>query len=141
MKSVPAIAFDIRPSRKATVAIGATTLLSTLAIVLSGIDPILELAFATLAVAYGGYSIKRFLSSQPRRAVWHPQGHWRIADTDGEEHVAELQSATVRGNWIVLNLRSRSGKQSLILAPDNCDVDLHRRLRVRLARTREEPKI
>jgi hypothetical protein len=73
-----------------------------------------------------------------RRAAWHPAGHWRIVDADGREHVAELQRATVRGEWIVLTLRRSDGKRvPLLLAPDVCDADTRRRLRVRLARGEE----
>jgi len=41
----------------------------------------------------------------------------------------------VRANWITLNLRRTDGARvTLVLAPDNSDADVRRRLRVRLAR-------
>jgi hypothetical protein len=44
----------------------------------------------------------------------------------------------MRGAWIVLRLRLNDNRRlALVLGPDNCNADTHRRLRVRLARVRD----
>ena len=139
MKSAPAIAFDYRPSRWLAIAIVLVALLALIALALSGIDLWMKLVIGCVACIYAGYALWRFLYAPARRVAWHAAGHWRVADIDGDEHVAELQHAVVRGDWIVLTLRHSNGERvPLVLAPDNCDVDIRRRLRVRLARARDD---
>lgn len=138
MKSASAIAFDYRPSRWLIAAIGLVALLAVAAVVASGLPAWSKWPLTVAVAVYAAYELRQLLRDPVRRVSWHEAGHWRIANTDGTEHVAELVHGSVRGTWIVLQLRYTDRRRvSIVLAPDNCDADVHRRLRVRLARTRE----
>lgn len=135
MKSAPAIAFDYQPSRWLAASILMVAVLALIALAASGIPPWAAFMLAGVTCAYAALTLRRMLRSPTRRVAWHQAGHWRLADNDGVEHMAELQHAVVRGGWIVLTLRTADGARlPLVLAPDNCDADVRRRLRVRLAR-------
>ncbi len=145
MKSVPAIAFEYRPSRWLAAAIAAVWMLALFAVVLSGLGVWVRLMLAAVASAYAVVALRRFLFRPPaRRVAWHAAGHWRVQTCDGEEpdgvepdgieHVVELQRAVVVGPLIVLGLRGPAGAITLPLLPDNCAADIHRLLRVRLAK-------
>jgi len=138
MKSAPAIAFDYVPSRWLAAAIVAAALLALVSVVLTGVSTWLKLAIGCAVVGYTAHSLRRHLGASIRRVAWHEAGHWKIAHGDGQERVAELQHAVARGGWLVLTLRTGNGDRvPLILGPDNCDADVRRRLRVRLARARD----
>ena len=138
MKSAPAIAFDYRPSRRVAAGIATMALLAVVAGAFSGIGLWMRLAVGFASCGYAALVLRRFIASPARRVAWHEAGHWRMLDADGQEHVAELRHAVVRGAWIVLSLRLTDGRSiALVLAPDNCAADIQRRLRVRLARVRE----
>jgi toxin CptA len=139
MKSAPAIAFDYRPSRWLAVAVGGVAFLACVALALSGMPLWAKLAAASVACLCVAHSLRRFWLVPVRRVAWLEAGHWRIAEADGGEHVAELERAVVRGAWIILRLR-RSARERLVLVlgPDNSEADLRRRLRVRLARVSED---
>ena len=138
MKSAPAIAFDYVPSRWLATGIVAVALLALVAVAFTGVAAWAKLALAGAAVAYAAHALRRHLGASTRRVAWHEAGHWRIAPADGEERVAELRHAVVRGSWLVLTLRSSNGERvALILGPDNSDADVRRRLRVRLSRARD----
>ena len=143
MKSAAAIAFDYRPSRWIAVAIVLIAMLAVLAVALSGVALAWKVALACVACAYAAWSLDRFLrANNIRRAAWQQAGHWRVVDTNGNEFVAELDSGIVRGAWIVLRLRRTDGRRvTMILGPDNSDVDTRRRLRIQLARVGEAKKI
>jgi toxin CptA len=135
MKSVPAIAFEYRPSRWLLAAVVAVAMLAMASVELSGLPTWAKSGLVVFAVTCAGIALGRFWRPLVRRAAWNAAGHWRLIDADGREHVAELVRSVVRGAWIVLNLRRSDGKRiALILGPDNCDADTRRRLRVRLAR-------
>ena len=135
MKSAAAIAFDYRPSRLLAGAIVLVLALALLGVTLSGFGLPIKLLIAAGSTVYAALTLRRFLRGGVRRAAWHEAGHWRIVDGDGEEHGADLAHAVVRGAWIALNLRRADGARiALLLAPDNSDADVRRRLRVRLAR-------
>jgi len=136
MKSAAAIAFDYRPSRWIAVAIVLIAMLAVLAVALSGVALAWKVALACVACAYAAWSLDRFLrANNIRRAAWQQGGHWRLAEADGREHVAELERGTVRGGWIVLRLRrADKRRETLVLGADNSDADTRRRLRVALAR-------
>jgi toxin CptA len=135
MKSAAAIAFDYRPSRWLFAAIVLMPLLAIAAIASSGMPGWIKAACGIVACDCAGFALGGYWRPSVHRAVWQSAGHWRISDADGGEHVAELVGSAVRGAWIVLNLRRSDGRRlALILGPDNCDVDVRRLLRVRLAR-------
>jgi toxin CptA len=135
MKSAAAIAFDHRPSRWLAAVVAIMLVFALVAVALSQFGAAVKIVLGILAIAYAAHALRRFLGSAVRRAAWHEAGHWRVVDAAGIEHLAELHHAVVRGDWIVLNLRRSDGTRlPLVLAPDNSDADLRRRLRVRLAR-------
>ncbi len=138
MKSAPAIAFDYVPSRWLAAAIVSVAVLALVSVALTGVSVWLKLATGCAVVGYTAHSLRRHLGTSMRRIAWHEAGHWKIAHADGQERVAELQHAVVRGGWLVLTLRAGDDKRvALILGPDNSDADVRRRLRVRLARARD----
>jgi toxin CptA len=139
MKSAPAIVFDYRPSQWLVLAIIAATAAALVALAFCAMPFWAKTATAVLACAYSATRLRQFRRNRVSRAAWHEAGHWRLADRAGIEQVAELESGVVRGDWVVLRLRGGDGRRAaLILGPDNSDAELRRRLRVRLARAREE---
>jgi toxin CptA len=135
MKSAAAIAFDYQPSRWLIAAAVVMLTLALAAVTLSGFNATVRIALGLAAIAYAALALRRFARVQVMRAAWHEAGHWRVVDTSGVDHLADLSHAVVRGDWIVLNLRRSDGTRlPIVLAPDNSDNDLRRRLRVRLAR-------
>jgi len=136
MKSVPAIAFDYRPSRWLLLAIVVIAALALVAIALCGLNPLIKLVLAALVAAYALHSAWRFLHPPFVRIMWHSAGHWRLRDAAEREQVGELRHAVVLGALIVLMLRVDPKRIcSFVLLPDNVDDETRRRLRVRLART------
>ncbi|MBN8884386.1 MAG: hypothetical protein J0I77_01590 [Rudaea sp.] len=135
MKSVPAIAFDYRPSRWLMFGIGLATLLAVLAIAVCGLSLWFKLALMLAALAYAGQSLWRFSHPPFTQIMWHSAGHWRLGDKEGGEHIGELVRAVTLGMLIVLVLKvGAKATVALPLLPDNCDAETRRRLRVRLAR-------
>jgi toxin CptA len=138
MKSAPAITFEYAPSRWLAAAIVAIALLALTAVAFAGLGAWMKLALGCAVVAYAARALQRHLGASTLRVAWQEAGHWRIAPADGEERVAELRHAVIRGAWLVLTLRAGNGERvALILGPDNSDADVRRRLRVRLARARD----
>ena len=119
-------------------AIIAVMVLAITAVAMSGVPLWFKLVLACLACVYGAYALRAFLRATVRRAAWYEAGHWQVMDRDGIEHLADLHDGIVRGSWIVLRLRRSDGPAiAILLGPDNSDAELRRRLRVRLARMRE----
>ena len=135
MKSVPAIAFEVRASRALAGAGALVTVCALIAIAACGLRADVKLLFGVLVFVYAGISLRRFLASAYVHAAWLPAGHWRLRTPSGVECGGELQRAVVLGAAIVLHLRV-APKQTcvLVLLPDNCDAETRRRLRVRLMR-------
>lgn len=135
MKSVPAIAFDYRPSRWLMFGVAAATVLAVLAIAMCGLGLWLKMALMLVALAYAAQSLWRFSHPPFTQIMWHSAGHWRLGDKEGREHIGELIRAVTLGMLIVLVLRaSAKTTVALPLLLDNCDAETRRRLRVRLAR-------
>lgn len=135
MKSVPAIAFDYRPSRWLLYAIAAMAILAFAAIAVCGLSIASKLALIALAAAYAAHARRTFLHPPYVQVMWHSAGHWRLADAGGREQVGELARAVALGALTVLILRTGPKRTTaLALLPDNCDAETRRKLRVRLAR-------
>ena len=135
MKSAPAITFDYSPSRWLVVVLTGVALLAVLAIAASTIETWMKLLLVAAACVYAADAMRRLLHPVVRRCAWYESGHWRVRDAAGQDHAASLLGASVRGNLIVLRLRSELQHcTALVLVSDNCDADTRRRLRVRLAR-------
>lgn len=137
MKSATAIAFDYRPSRWLFAVAIVIAALALSSIALSGVSAWAKASLCVVAGGWAGFALGRFWRPQITRAAWQMGGHWRVADRDGNEHVAELDHAVARGAWLVLNLHQGDKRVTLILGPDNTVADTRRRLRVRLARLQD----
>ena len=135
MKSVPVVAFDYRPSRVLIGALAIGSMAAIAAFFLTAMPLAARMIVGVLTAIYFFIAILRLRRNAPMRVAWHSAGHWRLVDANGNEFGAELRDATVRGEWIVLNLR-RGDKEiiHLVLLPDNSAADVRRQLRVRLSR-------
>lgn len=135
MKSVPAIAFDYRPSRWLLSAIVAVACLASIAILSSGFGFWIRFGSVALVVLYTACSLRKFRRAEFAQVLWRASGDWRARDRIGREQVGELAHAVVLGFLIVLVLRVGPERtRALWLLPDNCDAETRRRLRVRLSR-------
>ena len=133
MKSAPSIAFDFSPSRGIAIAITAITLLAMIAVLLGGFAMVLKLPIALAAFLYGSLSLKRHLTPRVVR-IARGAGGWLLVDGKGAEIPVTLVDSLRRGFLLVLGFRGETGRvQRFVLAPDNCDADLHRRLLLTLA--------
>jgi hypothetical protein len=135
-KSVPPIAFDHRPSLRLIGLLLTAAVLAGVSLAISGIPSLAKAIVAVIAASYFGISLRRFLLHAPTRVVWQSSGRWRLVDRLRREIDAELIRATVRGEWILIELRRDDRTRvALVLASDNTDVETRRALRVRLSRT------
>ena len=135
MRSVPAIAFDYRPSRWLLAAIVLAAALAFVALASCGLDVWTKPPIAFAGTAYAFWALRRFLRVPFDHVTWHSAGHWRLRDANAHERTGELVGATTLGALIVLTLRvGAEHVVALPLLPDNCDNDTRRVLRVRLSR-------
>lgn len=133
MKSAPAIAFEYRPSRLLALLLGGMTALAVVAIVLSGLAWQWRVVLVLLAIVLGGLALNRHLRSGFAR-IAHGAGGWTLVDDQGREHPASLLAQVKRGWLLVLEFGSETlPRTRFILANDNCDADLRRRLLLILA--------
>ena len=138
MTSAPAIGFEYRPSRAFESVLGAMTLLALAALWLSAL-PWWGCLMASLALGGAGmFERRRWRLGTVSAALWATDGHWTLR-AGSEDVPASLLSFRIGGGCLWLRLQPMSGRPvSLLLAPDNGDADLRRRLRMRLAATRME---
>lgn len=135
MKSVPAIAFDYRPSRGLLFGVLIIAGAALAAIVFCGLAAGWKFGLAALAAVYAGHAFRAWLRPPFVRVVWHSAGHWRLHDARGGEQAGEFAHAVTLGVLIVLVLKIATTRTAaFVLLPDNCDAETRRRLRVRLAR-------
>ena len=134
MTSAPAIGFEYRPSRWLPRLLWLLAVLALLATASCGLPLGLKLAMATLLVALVFRAVRRHRTSRVAAAGWGGEGGWSLHLADHGDIPAKLASFRVLGDCILLRLRTTSlGEQALLLAPDNSDADIRRRLRMRLA--------
>lgn len=133
MTSAPAIGFEYRPSRWVPRLLVAVTGLTLLAIALSGLPVFVQLISMLGATVASGHALRR--QRLPISAVgWADHGGWSLHGLDGADEPAMLLSHKVFRTLVLLRLASRRyGKLTFWLMPDNSDVDIRRRLRMRLA--------
>jgi hypothetical protein len=104
-------------------------------IALSGLNVWLKASLAIAASVYAAYAVHRFLRPPFTRVIWHPAGHWRLAQARDEATIGALKQAVVLGALIVLTLRVGARRTvTLAILPDVCDAETRRQLRVRLSR-------
>jgi toxin CptA len=135
MKSVPAIAFEYRPSRWLLLAIILVACVAAGAIAFSGLNVWFKVGLEMAAIVYAAHGVLRFLRPPFTHVTWHSAGHWRLRPARDEEQVGELTRAVVLGAMIVLTLRVGSRRVVVLpILPDVCDAQTRRQLRVRLSR-------
>lgn len=134
MTSAPAIGFEYRPSRLLRRVLIAVAAVAVLAVALSGLALWLKLPLG-LAVALATWRSVRRLAAVPVAAAgWSAENDWTLRLIDYKDVPATLASFRVFGDFVLLRLQTvERGVQVLLLAPDNSDADIRRRLRMRLA--------
>ena len=134
MTSAPAIGFEYRPSRLLRRALILVASLALLAIVLSALPAWLWLLLATAVLLATWHSVHHLATRPVVAAGWDTGNLWTLRLADHEDVPAALLSFRVLGAFVLLRLRTaEQGVQVLLLAPDNSDADIRRRLRMRLA--------
>ena len=132
MTSAPAIGFDYRPSRVPGRVLAIITMLAVVAIGLSGAPLGLKLVLAAGALVSSVITARR--SMRPRIAgVGYGSDGWTLYQADRSQLPATLLSHRVIGTSVLLRLKTDCGTETLLLASDNSDPDIRRRLRMRLA--------
>ena len=134
MTSAPAIGFEYRPSRWVARALALIGALALTAVLASGWP------FWLQGVAIGGVVICVVRAAlQWRRALIRTvacdvAGQWQLRLRDDSDVAVALAGFRVFGPCILLRFRVAARRESsLLLAPDNSNADLRRRLRARLA--------
>jgi toxin CptA len=134
MTSAPAIGFDHAPSRllqRALLAVAALAVTSTL---LCSLPLWLRVLLAVLVLVATWGTLRRLATPAVVAAGWSGELDWTLRMRDSEDVSASLVSFRVLGAFVLLRLRTaRHGTCVLLLAPDNSDADIRRRLRMRLA--------
>ncbi|PXV60827.1 toxin CptA [Dyella jiangningensis] len=135
MTSAPAIGFECRPSRWLGRLLLFVSPIALLATWMSAVPWPAKLV-VTLGVPLAcRRTWMRFSDRRIEAAGWARDGSWSLRMRAGENVVATLASFRVIGEKLVWLRLSLPGRQSalLLLAPDNSDADIRRRLRMRLA--------
>lgn len=132
MTSAPAIGFDYRPSRwpARVLAIGAA--LAIVAILLGGSAAWQQLVLAVATLGLVLSALRRWSRSAVAGVGMNGEA-WIIYRADRSELPATLASFRIVGTCVLLRLKTLRRAEVLLLAPDNSDADLRRRLRMRLA--------
>jgi len=134
MTSAPAIGFDYTPShwlRRLLLLVAALAFFAVMLCRLTwGYQSLLIIAI----VLFSWQAWQRLTASPVVAAGWSQDADWTLRMFDEEDAPASLLSFRVLGAFVLLRLRtSDHGMQVLLLAPDNSDADIRRRLRMRLA--------
>ncbi|MHA6203182.1 protein YgfX [Dyella soli] len=111
------------------------SLLAVLAVLLSAIPSWLKAALVGATAWATWRAIATSTRPKVRAAGWAHDGGWSLRMATGEDLPAVLRSFRVAGEaavWLHLQVAGRKNV-SLLLAPDNSDADIRRRLRMRLA--------
>ncbi len=134
MTSAPAIGFEYRPSRQLQRSLIAVAALAVLALALCGLAGWLKLLLAVGVLGASWRSIRQQKASPVQAAGWSADAGWTLHLRPHQDVPATLTSFRALGSLVLLRLRTADqGVQVLLLAPDNSDADIRRRLRMRLA--------
>ncbi len=134
MTSAPAIGFEYRPSRSLRRMLFLIAVLALLALALSALPAGLKWLLAAAVVLAATHSVQRLAAGSIIAAGWSADGAWTLHMADREDIPATLASFRILGAFVLLRLlTTERGAQVLLLAPDNSDADIRRRLRMRLA--------
>ena len=132
MTSAPAIGFDYRPSRLPRQLLGAVAVLALLSVVLSGLTWQWKIVLATGTLVASLRTLGHLARSLVA-GVGLSGSVWTLYAPDRTESAATLASCRVLGSLVLLRLDVSGRTETLLLARDNSDADLRRRLRMRLA--------
>lgn len=109
-------------------------LLVLIALALTRLPWLVRVIVSAWVVVYAWVSVRRLGRHTLRSVGWHADDSWTLQLADGGDAPGRLLSGRVIGPLIVLRLAWSDGDGcALILLPDNTDVDVRRRLRVRLS--------
>ena len=134
MTSAPAIGFEYRPSRLLRRLLILVASLTMLAIVLCALAIWMKLLLMVGVLLATTQSLRGMANSPVAAAGWSAGQDWVLHLADREDVPATLVSFRVLGVFVLLRLQTEGhGVQVLLLAPDNSDADIRRRLRMRLA--------
>jgi membrane-bound toxin of toxin-antitoxin system len=134
MTSAPAIGFEYRPSRLLPRALVVVAMLAALAVMLSALQLWLKSLLLLVVLAATWRAIRQLAANPIVAAGWSADNAWTLRLLDHEDVPATLASFRVLGAFVWLRLQTAErGAQVLLLAPDNSDADIRRRLRMRLA--------
>lgn len=134
MKSAPAIAFDLRPSRWIGTVALAIVMLATVAPWLTKLPASGSALLSLVVLAYGAWALRRHWHPRFRRLAWRESG-WTLVGHDGRESAAVLESHAHLGGLLALGFRhGPRARFRFLLTPDNLDADTRRRLILLLAR-------
>ncbi|MEO8780124.1 MAG: protein YgfX [Rhodanobacter sp.] len=134
MTSAPAIGFDYSPSRWLQRGLLLVAALAVLALMLCALPLWLRLLLVILVLLASWRAHRQLAAPWVAAAGWSDGSDWTLRTTDHEDLPAQLASFRVLGAFVLLRLRAaRQGTCVLVLAPDNSDADIRRRLRMRLA--------
>ena len=135
MTSAPAIGFEYRPSRWLRRLLFLVSVLATLAVWMSAVPWLAKLAISVAIGLTLWRTLLRWSGVAVQAAGWARDGGWSLRWRGDQDTAATLASYRVIGEqavWLRLSLAGR-GQVALLLAPDNSDADIRRRLRMRLA--------
>ncbi|CAM5609617.1 protein YgfX [Rhodanobacter lindaniclasticus] len=134
MTSAPAIGFDYSPSRLLPCCLLLVATLAAIAVLVSALPPWLRAVTAVALALATWQACRRLAMTVVAAAGWSAESGWTLHTVDGEDHPASLASFRVLGEIVLLRMQSaQHGICMLLLAPDNSDADIRRRLRMRLA--------
>ncbi len=135
MTSAPAIGFEYRPSRWPGRVLLLIATLALAAVWLSATPTALKIALTGAAVFAAARAMFRFARPDVAAAGWTRDAGWSLRMATHEDLAATLASFRTLGHqaiWLHFKVQG-PGTVSLLLAPDNSDADIRRRLRMRLA--------
>ena len=134
MTSAPAIGFEYRPSRAFQRVLGVVAALALLAVMLSAIDGLAKAAVSVIVLVATWRAMNQMAHSPVVAAGWGAEDRWTVHLASHQDLAAMLASHRVLGPFVLLRLRTTDNREhALLLAPDNSDADIRRRLRMRLA--------
>jgi toxin CptA len=134
MTSAPAIAFEYRPSACSRWAGLGMAGLALASIGLSALPWWGRAALAVVVLVATARTQYRLQHASTLTVGWSVDGQWTLHTAAADEVVATLSSFRTLGGWVQLRLALPDrGFQFLVLASDNSDPGLRRRLRMRLA--------
>jgi toxin CptA len=134
MRSAPSIAFDYRPSRWIASTAAAISFAAVAAPWFSGLPVSAQAVLSLAALVMGVFALRNFSQAKFRRVAFQASG-WKLVDSAGIEHLAELASHLSFGTWLALDFRCAGRRRfHAVLGPDNFDTETRRRLILLLSR-------